>query len=283
MNELEVRAYAKINLGLDVVRRLENGYHEVRMIMQTIDLFDTLTLHKTTGEISLKTDSTEIPMDEDNLVCKAARLFMEETKTEGGIAIHLTKRIPVAAGLAGGSTDAAAVLQGLNTLYGTGLSKEQLCAMGVKLGADVPYCIMGGTAIAEGIGEVLTKLPDAPPMHLLLAKPDIAVSTKYVYENLRLSKLSTHPDIEGIAEAIRKGDREGILCRMDNVLQSVTEKKYPIVTKIKEFMEENGARKALMSGSGPTVFGIYDSKEAALLAKEKLSEQVSQVFVTTFR
>ena len=283
MNELEVRAYAKINLGLDVVRRLENGYHEVKMIMQTIDLFDTLTLHKTSGEIRFQTDSTEIPADEDNLVCKAARLFKEETKTEGGIAIHLAKCIPVAAGLAGGSTDAAAVLRGLNTLYETGLSTEQLCAMGVRLGADVPYCIMGGTAIAEGIGEILTKLPDAPPMHLLLAKPDIAVSTKYVYENLKLSALDSHPDIEGIAEAIRKGDREGILCRMDNVLQSVTEKQYPVVTKIKEFMEENGARKALMSGSGPTVFGIYDSKEAALLAKEKLSEQVSQVFVTAFR
>ena len=283
MEELEVRAYAKINLGLDVVRRLENGYHEVRMIMQTIDLFDTLTLHKTAGEISLQTDSAEIPTDGDNLVCKAARLFKEETKVEGGIAVRLTKRIPVAAGLAGGSTDAAALLRGLNTLYETGLSVEQLCAMGVKLGADVPYCIIGGTAIAEGIGEVLTKLPDAPPMQLLLAKPDIAVSTKYVYENLKLSELDSHPDIQGIAEAIRRGDREGILCRMDNVLQSVTEKQYPVVTKIKHSMEESGALKTLMSGSGPTVFGIFDSKEAAFSAKEKLSDQIKQVFVTTFR
>lgn len=187
--------------------------------------------------------------------------------------------------MAGGSTDAAAVFKGMNTLWETGLSEKELQAMGVKLGADIPYCIMGGTALAEGIGEKLTKLPDMPQAFVLVAKPEISVSTKYVYENLRLSELEQHPDIDGMVSAIGAGDLAGVAARMENVLESVTTKKYPVIGELKQFMEENGAVKALMSGSGPTVFGIFKTKEGAELAGKKLAEAslAKQIFVTTFR
>lgn len=285
MNTLKLEAYAKVNLGLDVVRRLENGYHEVKMVMQTVGIGDTLTLTKQAQGITVTTDSGEIPADENNLVYKVAKLLIETYAIEEGIHIHLEKRIPVAAGMAGGSTDAAAVFKGMNTLFALELSTEELQKMAVKLGADIPYCIIGGTALAEGIGEKLTILPDAPDAFLLVAKPDINVSTKYVYENLNLPGLKRHPDIDGMVEAIRDGDLEGIIDRMDNVLQSVTETKYPIISQLKHFMEENGARKALMSGSGPTVFGIFGNEADAVAAAEKLAEKnmVKQLFVTTFQ
>lgn len=285
MDTLKIEAYAKINLGLDVVRRLENGYHEVKMVMQTVGIADTITLTKTEEGITVTTDSGEIPADENNLVYKVAKLLKETCDIKEGVAIHLEKRIPVAAGMAGGSTDAAAVFKGMNELFALGLSQEELQKLGVKLGADIPYCIMGGTALAEGIGEKLTALPDAPNCFLLVAKPDINVSTKYVYENLNLPGLKKHPDIDGMVVAIKEGDLEGVIARMDNVLASVTEEKYPIITELKEFMEQNGAKKALMSGSGPTVFGIYDKEDAAVAASKKLAEKnlVKQIFVTTFQ
>ena len=285
MDTLELKAYAKINLGLDVVRRLENGYHEVKMVMQTVGIHDTLILKKQKQGITVTTDSGEIPADENNLVYKVAKLLIETYDIKEGVRIHLEKRIPVAAGMAGGSTDAAAVFKGMNALFALGLSTEELQRQAVKLGADIPYCILGGTALAEGIGEKLTVLPDAPDCFLLVAKPDINVSTKYVYENLNLPGLKKHPDIDGMVEAIYAGDEEGIISRMDNVLQSVTETKYPVISQLKVFMEENGARKALMSGSGPTVFGIFESRAEAEAAAEKLADKkiVKQIFVTTFQ
>ncbi len=285
MDTLKIEAYAKINLGLDVVRRLENGYHEVKMVMQTVGISDAITLTKTEQGITVTTDSGEIPADENNLVYKVAKLLKETCDIKKGVAIHLEKRIPVAAGMAGGSTDAAAVFKGMNELFSLGLSQEELQKLGVKLGADIPYCIMGGTALAEGIGEKLTVLPDAPDCFVLVAKPDINVSTKYVYENLNLPGLKKHPDIDGMVEAIKAGDLDGVIDRMDNVLASVTEEKYPIITELKQFMEQNGAKKALMSGSGPTVFGIYDNEDAAVAASEKLAEKnlAKQIFVTTFQ
>ncbi len=285
MDTLELKAYAKINLGLDVVRRLENGYHEVKMVMQTVGIHDTLILQKQKQGITVTTDSGEIPADENNLVYKVAKLLIETYDIKEGVRIHLEKRIPVAAGMAGGSTDAAAVFKGMNALFALGLSTEELQRQAVKLGADIPYCILGGTALAEGIGEKLTVLPDAPDCFLLVAKPDINVSTKYVYENLNLPGLKKHPDIDGMVEAIYAGDEEGIISRMDNVLQSVTETKYPVISQLKVFMEENGARKALMSGSGPTVFGIFESRAEAEAAAEKLADKkiVKQIFVTTFQ
>lgn len=284
MNSLTIDAYAKVNLGLDVVRRLENGYHEVKMVMQTVGIHDTLTLKKEAQGIKITTDSGEVPANEDNLVYKAAKLLIDNYGITEGVSIHLEKRIPVAAGMAGGSTDAAAVLRGMNTLFALGVSQEELQAQGVKLGADIPYCIMGGTALAEGIGEKLTRLPDAPDCILLVAKPDINVSTKYVYENLQLDKIEKHPDIDGMVEAIKTGDLAGVIARMDNVLQTVTEEKYTVIGELKRFMEENGALKALMSGSGPTVFGIYEDGAKAEAAKEKLEKLglAKQLFVTTF-
>lgn len=292
---LELKAYAKINLGLDVLGRRPDGYHEVRMIMQTVGIYDTLVLKKTERNIAFhvtmagegnspSADAGEVPDNEDNLGYKAAKLLMETYGIAEGVDISLTKRIPVAAGMAGGSTDAAAVLRGMNLLFGLDLSWETLQELGLKLGADVPYCIQGGTALAEGIGEKLTDLSDAPECFLLVAKPDISVSTKYVYENLKTDTLKHRPDIDGMMAAIEKGSLDGILDCMENVLQSVTEAKYPVISKLKQQMEAEGAAKAMMSGSGPTVFGIFKEEEKARAAYEAVlrGKLAKQVFLTGF-
>jgi 4-diphosphocytidyl-2-C-methyl-D-erythritol kinase len=260
MNSITINAYAKINLGLDVLRRREDGYHDVCMIMQSLDLHDTITINKTTSKnLSIKTNLSYLPNDQGNLVYKAAALFLETTSISEGLDITLNKMIPVAAGLAGGSSDAAATLLGLNELYGTGLTTNELKKLGVKLGADVPYCIMLGTALSEGIGEVLTPLAPMPDCSILLVKPDISVSTKYVYENLHLSGAISHPDIPAMQLALAEGNLITLAESMDNILQTVTVTNYPIITAIKEKMKELGAITSLMSGSGPTVFGIYNN------------------------
>ncbi len=285
MNRLELNAYAKVNLGLDVLRRREDGYHELRMIMQTVDLYDTLTLEKTEEQgVSMTCNIEGLPCDESNLVCKAAKLMFEEYNLPGGIQMHLKKRIPMAAGMAGGSTDAAAVFNGINELYGLSVGKERLCELGVKVGADVPYCIVGGTALSEGIGEVLTMLPNVPDCVVLIAKPDFDVSTKYVFENLHANSLTYHPDIDAMADAIRAGDLDGVVKVMDNVLETVTEAKYTEITDIKNVMKENGAMRAMMSGSGPTVFGLYENVSDAEAAAEAIKKQnlAKQVFVSSF-
>ncbi len=285
MEQLRRNAYAKINLGLDVLRRREDGYHEVKMIMQTIDLCDTLTFcRKKEPGIVLKIDKENLSAGKDNLICRAAERLFVETGISEGVEILLEKRIPIAAGMAGGSTDAAATLMGLNELFGFGYSLEQLQALGVTLGADIPYCLMGGTALSEGIGEVLTKLPAPPPCVLVVAKPDIDVSTKYVYENLHADTLAYHPDIDGIEEAIRNGSLSGIAKRIGNVLETVTVRKYPVIDEIKEQMKKAGALNALMSGSGPTVFGLFTEKEPAAAAAEQIKGRglAGQVFVTGF-
>lgn len=264
MNSLTVNAYAKINLGLDVLRRREDGYHDVCMIMQSLDLHDTITIEKTSrAGISIHTNLQYLPSDKGNLVYKAASLFLDTISSKDGLNIELHKEIPVAAGLAGGSSDAAATLKGLNDLYCAGLSREELMKLGVKLGADVPYCIMLGTALSEGIGEVLTALTPIPDCQVLLVKPDISVSTKYVYENLRLSEDTDHPDITSMKMALDKGDLIELTTKMDNILQTVTVKEYPIITDIKIKMTELGSLISLMSGSGPTVFGIYKDMATA--------------------
>lgn len=285
MNRLELNAYAKVNLGLDVLRRREDGYHELRMIMQTVDLYDTLTLEKTEEPgISMTCNVEGLPCDERNLVYKSAKLMFDTFELSGGIRMHLEKRIPMAAGMAGGSTDAAAVFNGMNELYELGVSKERLCELGVKIGADVPYCIVGGTALSEGIGEVLTQLPNVPDCIVLIAKPDFDVSTKYVYENLHANSLTYHPDIDAQVAAIRAGDLAGVVKVMDNVLETVTEKKYTEITTIKNVMEEHGAMCAMMSGSGPTVFGLYEDADKAEEAAEAIREAglAQQVFVSSF-
>ena len=285
MERIVRNAYAKINLGLDVLRRREDGYHEVKMIMQTIGLYDTLTFtRKEEPGIELKIDRAGLDTGKGNLICRAAEMLFAEAGISPGVEIFLEKRIPIAAGMAGGSTDAAAALLGLNDLLELGYPLERLQALSVKLGADIPYCLMGGTALAEGIGEVLTKLPAPPPCVLTVAKPDIDVSTKFVYENLHADTLAFHPDIDGMEAAIRNGSLSGITERMGNVLETVTVREYPVIDGIKELMKAAGAENGLMSGSGPTVFGIFTEEETARKAAEQIKERgmAGQVFVTSF-
>jgi len=284
MNEYKIKAYAKINLGLDVIGRLENGYHEVKMIMQTVGIYDELSFQKQDAGIVITTDAGELPTDENNLIYKAAKLMFDTYQVQGGVKIHLQKNIPIAAGMAGGSTDAAATMKGIRELYGLECSQEELMALGVKIGADVPYCIMGGTALAEGIGEKLTALPKTPECFLLVAKPDINVSTKYVYEHLDAEGVEEHPDIDGMIQAIEDGALQGVVERLGNVLENVTVKAHPVITTIKERMQELGAAGSLMSGSGPTVFGIFTEEGKAREAYEAIKGEklAKQIFVTTF-
>lgn len=284
--KLVKKANAKINLGLDVLRRREDGYHEVKMIMQAVDLYDVLTFEsRDDQEIHISTDNGKLPCDEGNLIYKAAMVLFEKTGRRIGADITLEKRIPIAAGMAGGSADAAAALLALNEMMGQPLSKEELQEIAVLVGADVPYCLMGGTALSEGIGEVLTKLPAPPKAHLLIAKPDIDVSTAFVYQNLDLKKISGHPDIDGMVHALREGDLKGIADRMENVLETVTIPACPIIGKLKEICRQEGAMNALMSGSGPTVFALYEDMDKAETAARKIREEnlSQEVFVTGFQ
>ena len=278
---MRLRALAKINLGLDILRKREDGYHEVRMIMQTIQMYDVLEMKRVRKPgISLSVNYSYIPNDERNLVYKAAKLLMDEFQVKGGVDIHLEKFIPVAAGMAGGSSDAAAALVGINRMFQLGLTKRQLMERGVQIGADVPYCVMRGTALAEGIGEKLTSLPGVPMCYV-----QISVSTKAVYGKLRVNELAPeeHPDIDGMVEAIRNHDLYGITDRMGNVLESVTCPAYPVIDEIKAQMMKNGAVNAMMSGSGPTVFGIFDDPDKAEFARDqlKISGLSKQTFLTT--
>lgn len=284
MNEYQMKAYAKINLGLDVVRRLENGYHEVRMVMQTVGIYDELQFQRTESGIALTMDAGELPTDENNLIYRAAKLMKEHYNIEEGIHIHLRKNIPIAAGMAGGSTDAAATMKGINRLFDLGISLGELMELGVGIGADVPYCVLGGTALAEGIGEKLTPLTPAPNCYVLVAKPDLSVSTKYVYEHLDAAGIDTHPDIDGMVAAIEAGSLQGIIDRMENVLESVTIPAHPIIDTIKDRMRRLGAVNSLMSGSGPTVFGIFTEESRAREAYDILNQEAlaKQVFLTEF-
>lgn len=284
MKDISVKALAKINLGLDVVRRREDGYHEVRMVMQTIHLFDRLRIAGNhSGEIRISTNLPFLPTNKNNLVYKAAELLREEFGIRDGVDVKLHKHIPVAAGMAGGSTDAAAVLYGMNRLFDLGLSREELMERGVRIGADVPYCLMRGTALAEGIGEKLTALPPMVKCPVLIAKPPISVSTAFVYQNLKLDDGLSHPDIDRLTEDIRKKDLRAIAADMGNVLETVTIPAYPVIAEIKEHMLRYGAVNSMMSGSGPTVFGLFDNEDAAADACERMKESgmAKQVYLTS--
>ncbi|MCI9675075.1 MAG: 4-(cytidine 5'-diphospho)-2-C-methyl-D-erythritol kinase [Lachnospiraceae bacterium] len=282
--KFQMKAHAKINLGLDVVGKLPNGYHEVRMVMQTVGIYDELTFSRTECGIMVTTDSEELPIEEDNLIYKAANLMKDKYDIREGIHIHLQKNIPIAAGMAGGSADAAAAMKGISRMFGLDTSLLELMELGASIGADVPYCVIGGTALAEGIGEKLTPLEPAPECFVLVAKPDINVSTRYVYERLNVAAIEKHPDIDGMVAAIGKGSLQGILDRMENVLESVTVQEYPVVDALKQRMKELGAVNSLMSGSGPTVFGIFLEKRLAEAALDRLDQEqlAKQIFVTTF-
>lgn len=274
MEKLELKALGKINLGLDVLGRRENGYHDVRMVMQTLFLYDNVTIIRTQEPgIVLETNLDFLPIDKENIAWKAANMLIEEFQIQDGVKIILDKRVPVAAGMAGGSSNAAAVLFGMNRLFDLGLSQQELMDRGVKLGADVPYCIMRGTVLAEGIGEELTPLPPMPRCYILIAKPPISVSTKMVYEKLDSKEIENHPDIDELIAGLEAQDLSRIAAAMGNVLEKVTVEEYPVIEEIKQSMLAEGALGAMMSGSGPTVFGIFEDKQVAKDAMSKLKRQ----------
>lgn len=284
MDKLELKALGKINLGLDVLGRREDGYHDVRMVMQTVYLYDQIWMIKTKeAGIRLSSNLFYLPVNENNLAYRAAELLIQEFGIKEGIKIILDKHIPVAAGMAGGSSNAAAVLFGMNRMFSLGLSQKELMERGVSLGADVPYCIMRGTVLAEGIGEKLTPLLPMPRCFVLLAKPSISVSTKMVYEKLDSHEIVWHPDIDGIIAGIKERDLHAVSSCMGNVLEKVTAEAYPVIDQIKETMKKNGALNALMSGSGPTVFGLFDDKKKAKKAAFRIRELqlARQTYVTS--
>ncbi len=302
MNKLKRNAYAKINLGLDALKKRPDGYHELAMVMQTVDICDELTfaVQDEPGiELAVEwstegwTDTAKenrskpgevqpVPADRTNLVWRAAELLMNEFGIEKGVSIQLRKKIPVVAGMAGGSSDCAATLLGINELFGLGLTCQELQDRGVKLGADVPYCLLGGTALAEGIGEILTPLPPMPECSLVVAKPAVSVSTPFVFKQLKVNKLEAHPDIAGMCEAICKRDLDGVLARLGNVLETAAIPHFPVVGELKDALWDLGADGVLMSGSGPTVFAIFRSEEGAKAAAGALAETelAAQIFVT---
>ena len=283
MDKLELKALGKVNLGLDILGKKENGYHEVRMVMQTVYLYDRVILERNrTPGITIETNLKFLPVNENNIAYKAADLIRKEFGISEGIKIILDKHIPVAAGMAGGSANAAAVLFGMNRMYGLGLSEEELKIRGVGLGADVPYCIMRGTVLAEGIGEKLTPLPPIPKCYVLIAKPPLSASTETVYEKYDALEEINHPDIDGIIRGLVRADIRQAAASKGNVLEQVMLKEYPIIGRIKQTMLDFGAMGALMSGSGPTVFGLFDSRSAAKAAAKKIKSRglTKQAYVT---
>lgn len=278
-NRAMCRSYAKINLTLDVTGKRENGYHDVKMIMQTVNLFDLIIVDKRKNGISVKSNLEYLPTDERNIAYKAAKLFFEKSGIDAGVSIIMHKNIPVAAGLAGGSGNGGAVLVALNKLYDFPFTEEEIIDMSVTLGADVPYCIMGGTALAEGIGEELSKLPDCPKLNILLVKPPINISTPEVYREYDALEIVNHPDTEAMICAIKDKDISNICKNLSNTLEDVTIKNNPVISGIKEKMIKNGAKAALMSGSGPTVFGIFDSEADAKKSADSFYKQYKEVYV----
>ncbi|MDE6357759.1 MAG: 4-(cytidine 5'-diphospho)-2-C-methyl-D-erythritol kinase [Eubacteriales bacterium] len=284
MEQVKLFARAKINPALDVIERLDNGYHNLKMILQTINILDTITIYKSkTPEINLKTNIFWLPTDERNLVYKTAQYLKSTYNIKEGINIVLNKNIPISAGLAGGSTDCAATLIGIRNLFKLPVSNDELFKIGKELGADVPFCLLRGTALAEGIGEKLTPIHYFPYCYIVVVKPIVSVSTASIFSSLELDKIKERPDIEKIIYYLEKQDLKNICDNFCNVLETVTIAKYPIIGKIKEIMIEKGALGSLMSGSGSSVFGIYTSKKKAILTIKELKYKynIKDVFLTT--
>jgi 4-diphosphocytidyl-2-C-methyl-D-erythritol kinase len=275
-----LKARAKINLSLDVIGKRPDGYHDIRMIMQTVSLHDKVYLELTPKGIEIESDCRWIPSDGDNIAYKAADLLMKEYKIDAGIKITIEKKIPIAAGLAGGSSDAAAVLKGMNILFGLNIGEPAILSLGKRIGADVPFCLIGGTMLAEGIGEILTGIGPLPAVNIVLVKPKISVSTAWVYKNLDLLKIKERPDTDLILSAIKESRIDVIAQNMKNVLESVTEKKYTIIEEIKNKLKRCGAAGSMMSGSGPTVFGIFEDKNSAKKAFELLKSDRWSCYIT---
>ncbi|WP_053832374.1 4-(cytidine 5'-diphospho)-2-C-methyl-D-erythritol kinase [Paraclostridium bifermentans] len=281
MNSIDLKSRAKVNLSIDVLGKREDGYHLVEMIMQTIDLYDKLKITEIEeNSILIKSNSLDIPLNEDNIMYKAVNLLKNQFNIEKGIEISIEKNIPVAAGMAGGSSNAAAVLVGLNKLWNLGLSENELKDIGLKLGADVPFCITGGSALAEGIGEKLTNIKGLPEdLNILVCKPNIFVSTKEVYQSLNMDKVKRRPQNKELIDALQKEDVKFISENMVNVLEEVTSLKYSEIRQIEDIMIKNKALGSMMSGSGPTVFGLFDNKDCAIKAKEDLQAKYNQVYL----
>jgi len=275
-----VKAYGKINISLDVVGKREDGYHLLKMIMQNVDLYDSLSFQKCNKGINISCNKPYIPTDEKNLVYKAAKLFMDTYNISEGINIYLKKNIPVAAGMAGGSADAAAVFKALREVFGIEVDDSELMDLGVKIGADVPYCIMGGTALCEGIGDIITPLAPFKNQILVLVKPNFGVSTKEVYKNLDTSKIFKHPDTDALIKAMKEEKLEDVCSGMKNLLENVTLRKYPVLKRIKEDMIRMGAMGAMMSGSGPTIFAFFDDMLKAQRCYDKFKIQYKEVYIT---
>lgn len=274
MDRIEEKAYGKINLSLDVIGRRENGYHDVSMVMQTVDIYDIIAIRKLEGEdvINLTTDVDNLPVNEDNIVYKAIKFVKEKYKINAGVSAHIEKHLPIAAGMGGGSADAAAALRGMNRLFSLGLDSGELEKIGVNLGADVPFLIKGGIALAEGIGEKLTALLPFPECSLVIVKPGISVSTKETYEDFDNLNDVSHPDIKKLVTALGNKNLGYIVKLLGNVLEGVTVKKHIIIEDIKQLLLENGAIFSMMTGSGPTVFGIFDTGKKAEIAGAMLSK-----------
>lgn len=273
-----LKSYAKINLTLDVLSKRADGYHDISSVMQTVGLFDLITVCRAKSGISIGCGSRYVPNDSRNIAWKAAERFFEYTGVRGGADIEIQKNIPVSAGLAGGSGNGAAVLCALDALYGTALSDEQLYEIGAQLGADVPYCINGGTQLARGIGEELTPLADAPKMDILLVKPLLNISTAAVYNEIDSAEPSVRPDTDGMINAIENGGAREIADRLCNVMESVTEEQHPQIAGIKKKMMSEGALGAVMSGSGPTVFGIFPDAQSAKRAADRFFIQFKDTY-----
>ena len=281
MNSITLKIRAKINLSIDVLGKRQDGYHLVEMIMQTIDLYDLIEINeKDNDQITIKSTSDEIPLDCNNLVYKAANLIKKTFNINKGVEIHIKKNIPVAAGMAGGSSNAAAVLVGLNKLWNLNLSNQQLEKIGLKLGADVPFCINGGAVLASGIGEELTPIKGlTKDVCILVCKPDLFVSTKEVYECIDSKDIDKRPNNKFLIECLKNEETRQLAENMFNVLEGVTMDKHPVIQQIKDIMTNNRALGAMMSGSGPTVFGLYENREDAVKCKAILEKQFKQTFV----
>lgn len=281
MNSIDLKSRAKINLSIDVLGKRDDGYHIVEMIMQTIDLYDNLKITKIEGDfIKIKSDSEDIPLNQDNIVYKAADILKKRFNIKDGVEISIQKNIPVAAGMAGGSSNAAAVLVGLNKVWNLGLSESEFKEIGLQLGADVPFCITGGSALAQGIGEELTNIHGlSEGVNILVCKPDIFVSTKEVYQSLDMNKVQKRPENQKLIESLKNDDIKYVSENMVNVLEEVTASKYKEIKQIEATMMKNKALGSMMSVSGPTVFGLFDNKEYAIKAKEELLIDYNQVYL----
>lgn len=280
MQQMTIPTYAKINLSLDVVGKRENGYHDLKMVMQSVSLHDDVTVERTGGtELSLTCNVPYVPCNESNIAAKAALRFFEALGKREGLRIHLEKHIPMAAGLAGGSGNGAGVLLALNEMYSRPFSQERLREIGLTVGADVPFCLLGGTALAEGLGEVLTPLPPLPDCSILLVKPQFNISTVRVFTQLNWRAVRYHPDTAGLIRQLKAGAVGSTARHMYNVLETVTATEHPEIYAIKSQMIDLGAEGSIMSGSGPTVFGIFTDEQKAQAALSRFSQQYEQCFL----